>query len=70
MLTIVPSEVCAPLPFASLPDSCGALSPLLWAMKSIVLTQMSLGAEQMYNDHYGQQDQYDPNQQAPPNFNY
>lgn len=23
-------------------------------------------AEQMYDDHYGQQDQYDPNSQQPP----
>ncbi|KAI4591528.1 hypothetical protein LQW54_010041 [Pestalotiopsis sp. IQ-011] len=27
-------------------------------------------AEQMYDDHYGGQDQYDPNQNQGPNFNY
>ena len=28
------------------------------------------GAEQMYDDHYGQQDRYDPQQRDAPNFSY
>jgi hypothetical protein len=27
-------------------------------------------AQNMYDDHYGQRDQYDPNQYDPPNFDY
>ena len=27
-------------------------------------------AERMYDDHYGDMDQYDPNQRDQPNFNY
>jgi hypothetical protein len=27
-------------------------------------------AEQMYDDHYGDMQQYDPNQRDQPNFNY
>lgn len=28
------------------------------------------GAEQMYDDHYGRDDQYNPQQRDPPNFSY